>query len=181
VVLAVAEPPVPSAVSLYVVVEDGCTCRLPESATSPIPSIETSFASRVDQVSVEVWPAVIDEGLAVKLEMLGRGADGVGVGPGVGPGFPGSGVGVGAAFAAGTCTMTSTPDEAEAPRRSVARTLRRTAPPASPARHCPWQESVDEAENVPLGAVQAHDQVSPSASLTVAATAAEAPATTVEG
>jgi hypothetical protein len=68
VAVAEVEPPGPVAVSVYVVVAVGETVWLPEVATDPIPlSIETDVALVVLQVSVELPPEEIDDGLALKL------------------------------------------------------------------------------------------------------------------
>lgn len=68
VVLAVAVPPIPVAVKVYSVVSVGLTTVLPEAETTPMPwLIETVVAPVVDQVRVEVWPAVIVDGDAVSL------------------------------------------------------------------------------------------------------------------
>ncbi len=68
VAVAFEVPPGPVAVSVYVVVAVGVTETEPLVGCVPmLLSIETEVALFVDQVSVELWPEVIDVGFAVKL------------------------------------------------------------------------------------------------------------------
>ena len=70
VVVAVAEPPGPEAVSVYVVVCCGDTVIAPETGTVPMPlSIDTELAPTVVHANVEGSPNVIALGRAAKLEI----------------------------------------------------------------------------------------------------------------
>ena len=74
VAVAVALPPAPVAVSLYVVVCVGETVTFPEAFCVPTPlSIETDPALKVDHDSVDESPALIMDGLALKLRIAGPG------------------------------------------------------------------------------------------------------------
>src|SRR5271165_4744502 len=71
------------ATSRYVVDSLGVTFIEPLGSTFPIPSMLTSLAKSVFQVSVEAWPATIAFGLAVSIA-VGAGAAGGGTGAGAG-------------------------------------------------------------------------------------------------
>ena len=71
---AVALPPGPPAVRVYVVVCFGEMRTFPDALCVPTPlSIDTELELMVDQESVAESPALMVEGLAVKLEMAGPG------------------------------------------------------------------------------------------------------------
>jgi len=94
--LAVAAlvPPGPFAVRVYVIVSStgpnvggvndsvGFTCIEPFRETGPIPSMATSVASVVDQLSVTGWPFLISAGLTSR-KASGDGGGGGGGGGGV--------------------------------------------------------------------------------------------------
>jgi hypothetical protein len=68
VAVALVVPPGPVAVRVYVVLALGETLWLPEVATAPMPlSMETDVAFVVFHVRVELPPAAIEVGLALKL------------------------------------------------------------------------------------------------------------------
>src|SRR5688572_7087275 len=92
---AVAVPPGPVAVSVYVVLLPGKTCRLPLAFTVPMPgSMRIDVASPVTfHRSVAAWPRSIVDGSASNVPTTGRTglgvstlASGVGVGGGAGGG-----------------------------------------------------------------------------------------------
>ena len=72
-----AVPPGPLAVSVYLVVELGYTCRLPDDCTVPMLGvIVTLVALATDHLNVEDCPRSIDAGTALNTEMTGFGGGG---------------------------------------------------------------------------------------------------------
>src|SRR6478609_9308282 len=80
--VALCVPPAPLAVSVYVVDSAGVTCCVPLGCTAPIPSMPTSVALLVCQVSVVDCPLSIVSGLALNEAVGAAGAGGGGGGGG---------------------------------------------------------------------------------------------------
>src|SRR5579883_496279 len=87
VVVAVAVPPGPVAVSVYTVVAVGANCTMPAAGTAPTPwSMETMVVCpSTRHCRVEDWPRWMEFGCAVNCAIVGA-TGGVGVGDGLGAG-----------------------------------------------------------------------------------------------